>query len=616
MPDLLEKSANRLRALARIVDFGTVTKWVFFSGLIGVAAGLAGVVFHWLVGEAQARITGSALGTTTEGIGASDALPWLVLLIPTVGGLLTGILVQWVAPEAEGHGTDAVIHSFHRLKGVIRKRVIAVKAITSAITIGSGGSAGQEGPVAQVGAGVGSALATAFQLSDRDRRVCLLAGASGGIGAMFGAPLGGALFMPEVLYKDPEFEGDSIIPCIISSIFAYATFTAISGEFRVIPISPEIAETLVFHPPQILPYMALAVICTLFGWLHVRTFYGIHSVFSGLARLPRFVRPALGGLLVGVTALVLASFAGEQGIFFGGYGLIRASIGGTIPIWILGALALAKIIATAFSISSGGSGGVFAPSLAIGALIGGAVGQATSELFPALEINPAAFALVGMGGFFAGVAKVPIASVIMVCEMTGNYVLLAPLMLVSVLHVMLSRGWSLYNQQVGGQLDSPAHAGDFVVDVLCDIQVAELLREARPPHLIHQDTTLTQVLRAVADANASYFPVVDSDDRLVGIFSLTDIRRLYLEGDVGRFILVRDFMVESVVTATPEDNLDEVLRRMTSNNINALPVMAPGGEGKVLTVLERNEIGHAYDRRIRAVRAGELTAASLRRRSR
>jgi CIC family chloride channel protein len=615
MADLLEKSAERLRALGRLVDFGTVTKWVFFAGLIGFASGLAGVVFHWLVHEAQVWITGRALGTTAEGIGASDALPWLVLAIPAAGGLLTGILVQWIAPEAEGHGTDAVIRSFHRLKGVIRKRVIAVKAITSAITIGSGGSAGQEGPVAQVGAGVGSALAAAFKLSERDRRVCLLAGASGGIGAMFGSPLGGALFMPEVLYRDPEFEGDSIIPCIISSIFAYATFTAISGEFRVIPISPEIAETLVFRPPQILPYMALAVICTIFGWLHVRVFYGVHGLFARLNRVPAFLRPALGGLLVGATALAIAPFAGEQGVLFGGYGLIRASIGGLVPVWILAALVIAKIGATAFSISSGGSGGVFAPSLAIGALIGGAVGQATSELFPALEINPAAFALVGMGGFFAGVAKVPIASVIMVCEMTGNYVLLAPLMLVSVLHVMLSRGWSLYNQQVGGLLDSPAHAGDFVVDVLSGIQVAELVREARPPHLIHQDTTLTQVLRAVADARESYFPVVDSEDHLVGIFSLTDIRRLYLEGDVGRFILVRDFMVESVVTAEPQENLDEVLRRMTANNINALPVMAPGGEGKVLAVLERNEIGHAYDRRLRALKTGELAAASLRRRS-
>ena len=362
-------------------------------------------------------------------------------------------------------------------------------------------------------------------------------------------------------------------------------------------------------------WLALAIVCTLFGWVHVKVFYGIHALFGRMSRVPKFLRPAIGGLLVGATALALARFAGDQGVLYGGYGLISTAITGNLSIWVLAALALAKIAATAFSISSGGSGGVFAPSLAIGALIGGAVGQATASLFPGLEVSPAAFALVGMGGFFAGVAKVPIAAVIMVSEMTGNYVLLAPLMLVSVLHVMLSRGWSLYNQQVGGIVDSPAHAGDFVVDVLSDIEVTEILDDARRPHLIHQDTTLSRVLKVVADAKESYFPVVDDDNHLVGIFSLTDIRRLYLEEDVGEYIIVSDFMIESVVTAEASENLDEVLRRMTTHNINAVPVMDPESEGEVLAVLERNEIGRAYDRRLRALKTGELTAGAIGKRS-
>lgn len=612
---MLKKSAIQLRALGKTVDFGGVTKWVFFAALIGFSAGLAGVAFHWLVDQGKHYVAGAAFGTTAEGLGGSDAKFWLILLVPALGGLLTGILVQWIAPEAEGHGTDAVINSFHRLKGVVRKRVIGVKALTSAITIGTGGSAGQEGPVAQVGAGVGAALSDAFKLSERDRRMCLLAGASGGIGAMFCSPLGGALFMPEVLYRKPEFEGDAIIPCIISSIFAYATFTAISGDFKVIPIDPETAATLSFEPSQILAYMALAIICTLFGWIHVKVFYGVHAAFGRMGKVPRFVRPALGGLMLGALALTIAPVAGSNGILFGGYGLISAAVSGSLSIWILGALIIAKIFATAFSISSGGSGGVFAPSLAIGALIGGAVGQATDSLFPGLDVSPAAFALVGMGGFFAGVAKVPIAAVIMVCEMTGNYVLLAPLMLVSVLHVMLSRSWSLYNQQVGGILDSPAHAGDFVIDVLSDIQVSELVAEAREPHLIHENTKLTRVLKIVADSKESYFPVINDEKKLVGIFSLTDIRRLYLEDAVGDFIIAGDFMIESVLTANPTENLDEVLRRMTSNNINAIPIMDPVNEGQVLTVLERSEIGRAYDKRLHALKTGELVAGSIGKRS-
>jgi CIC family chloride channel protein len=609
----LVSSRSRLRALSRSLDFGSVTKWVFFAALIGFTTGLAAVGFKWMVHVVKDYAFGAVLGTTAEGVGGLEVNAWLVLLVPTLGGLVTGILVQWIATEAEGHGTDAVIHSFHNLKGLVRKRVIAIKAITSAITIGSGGSAGQEGPVAQVGAGLGSALANTFKLTDRDRRIFLLAGSSGGIGAMFCSPLGGALFMPEVLYRKPEFEGDSIIPCIISSIFAFATFTSISGQHTVIPIDSTLAKSLNFEPRQLLAYMALAMACTAVGFLHVKVFYGVHRAFAKLGAVPKFARPAIGGLLLGLTALLLAPFAGENGVLFGGYGLLVSSIQGSVPVAILAALVLTKILATAFSISSGGSGGVFAPSLAIGALLGAAVGEAADSLFPGLGISPAAFALVGMGGFFAGVAKVPVAAVIMVCEMTGHYKLLAPLMLVSVLHFMLSTRWSLYKAQVDGMLDSPAHAGDFVVDVLCDIQVSEILDDARRPHLIHQDTTLRRVLKVVADAKESYFPVVDDDNKLVGIFSLTDLRRIYLEGEVEDVVITRDFMIEAVITAESSENLDEVLRRMTTRNINAIPIMDPEKEGEVLAVLERNEIGRAYDKRLREFKSGALTAKQPRR---
>ncbi|MFT7667789.1 MAG: CIC family chloride channel protein [Planctomycetota bacterium] len=606
MGDVLKKPGSRLRAISNSFDFGSVTKWVFFAAVIGVASGLAAIGFRWLVQMAKEHLFTHVIGTTSEGIGGLDVNIWLILLVPTIGGLVTGILVQKVAPEAEGHGTDAVIQSFHHLQGVVRKRVIAIKSLTSAITIGTGGSAGQEGPVAQVGAGVGSALATFFKLSERDRRMFLLAGASGGIGATFCSPLGGALFMPEVIYKKPEFEGDSIIPCIIASIFAFATFTAISGEHHVIEISSEVVETLNFQPAQLLAYMVLAIACTIVGWLHVKVFYGVHRFFGGLLSVPKFVRPAIGGFLVGVIALVIASFAGEQGIFFGGYGLMTASIEGTLAIPILLGLIVAKIVATALCISSGGSGGVFAPSLAIGALLGAAVGETANSLFPGLGISPAAFALVGMGGFFAGVAKVPVAAVIMVCEMTGHYKLLAPLMLVSVLHVMLSNRWSLYEAQVDGMVDSPAHAGDFVVDVLADIKVSEIMDDARRPHLIHHGTTLGRVLKVVADAKESYFPVTDDNNKLIGIFSLTDLRRIYHEAVVEDMIIARDFMIDSVITAEVKDNLDEVLRRMTQNNINAIPIMDPDNEGEVLAILERNEIGRAYDRRLRDWKSGEV----------
>jgi len=605
MGNLPARTSTRIRELLRSVDFGSVTKWVVLAALIGFSAGLAGVGFKWLIHLFKDDVFRPVIGSTDEGVGGLAVSWWLVLAVPTVGGLITGIIVQSLAPEAEGHGTDSVVHAFHVLKGKVRKRVIVLKALTSAITIGSGGSAGQEGPVAQVGSGVGSALADTFKLTRRDRRIFLLSGASAGIGAMFCSPLGGALFMPEVVYRKPEFEGDAIIPCIISSIFAYATLTAISGDHRAIPIEPELLASLSFDSSQLLVYLFLAIACTVVGWLYVRTFYGIHRLFGRLTIVPKSVRPAIGGLLVGLTALVIAPYCGAEGIFFGGYGLMTHSIAGVIPAVPLLILILAKILATSLSISTGGSGGVFAPSLAIGALLGAAVGSAAQTLFPGLEINPACFAMVGMGGFFAGVAKVPVAAVIMVCEMSGNYALLAPLMLVSVVHVLLSQRWSLYEAQVPGIIDSPAHAGDFVHDILADMKVGDILEEVREPTLIHENTTLGKVIHIVADARDSYFPVIDDDERLTGIFSLTDLRRIYKQEVVEDMVIVRDFMSETVSTVELSDSLDEVLHKLTMNSINAIPVMKPSAPGQVLGILDRNEIGRAYDRHLRELKTAD-----------
>ncbi|MCH2105072.1 MAG: chloride channel protein [Planctomycetes bacterium] len=590
--------------------FGPTSRWVLLAAIVGVCGGVAAVAFRWLIEVCTEELFHAPTGVTTEGI--RDAGPdwWLFLLIPAAGGLVVGLLVQRLAPEAEGHGTDSVIHAYHRLKGEVRQRVIFIKALASSITIGSGGSAGQEGPVAQVGAGIGSSIARALKLPVRDRRLLLLSGGSAGVGAMFCSPLGGALFMPEVLYKKSDLEADALIPCIISSIFAYATYTTISGDHRAVELSPELLSSLSFSDPRELAiYLILGIACTLVGWAYTKVFYGVHALNQRSGGVPKFLRPMLGGLAVGAIALGLSLFTGESGVLFGGYGLMETAISGGLTIPVLLLLLAAKIVATSATISSGGSGGVFAPALAIGALLGAAVGQGAASLFPGLDINPAAFALVGMGGFFAGVAKVPITSVIMVSEMTGSYSLLAPLMLVAVIHTLLSQRWSMYEAQVPAPVDSPAHAGDFVVDILESLKVSDVIAEAHKPHLIRETTTLRKVLRTVADSKESYFPVVNADERLVGIFSLTDLRRIYLEDEAQDVVIARDFMVDSVVSATMEEDLHTVLTRMTTHHINALPVVDSEGEGRVLCILDRNELGRAYDRRLGEMRrSGDETS--------
>jgi len=591
-----------LRALG-LGDLGFVGKWVGLSTLIGIMGGLAAVGFEWLIEVMNHQLLGRTAGIHTEGIGDWGPKTWALLVLLPLGGLLVGWITQTFAPEAEGHGTEQMVRAFHQLRGVVRRRVIVIKAITSALTIGTGGSAGQEGPVAQVGSGVGSMASDFLHLSERDRRIFLLAGSSAGIGALFTAPLGGALFAPEVLYGKPEFEGEAIIPCIIASIVAYTTFTTIAGEEKKIHISGEILDQLSLHDPrELLVYLFLAIACTAVGWMYVRTFEGVGRAFHKIPGLPGPFRPALGGLVLALMAVAIAPIAGEHGILSGGYELMTSSIEGQMAIGTMAILAVGKILATSFSISSGGSGGVFAPSLAIGALLGASVGQAAAVLFPNLGIHPACYALVGMGGFFSGVAKTPIASIIIVCEMTGSYGLLAPLMLVAVLHMLLAQNWTIYDTQVPSIVNSPAHAGEFVVDVLERMTVQDLMGSAREPILINQNTTLRKVLDIVSDADGYYFPVVDGDEKLVGIFSLTDVRRIFQQIEVADIVIVRDFMVDQVVRTNPAEDLNAALQRLNEYGLHEIPVVATEDETRVLAMLTRNNLSAAYSKRFKELR--------------
>ncbi len=604
------KRWSRLLTLIGGKDIGFVGKWVLLASLVGIAGGLAAVAFEHLIQLVQENVLVGPAGIEGE----SSEGPWgwrtaLILLVPAAGGFVALWLAVRFSPESEGHGTEQFIRTFHEKDGKVRKRTVAVKALASAVTIGSGGSGGQEGPVCQIGGGVGSAIADGFKLPERDRRIFLLAGGSAGIGALFCAPLGGALFAPEVLYKKPEYEGEAIIPCIIASIIAFTTRTTLTGESRVVAISPEVREALAFRDwRELLIYLALALLVTVVSFVYVKTFKGVHRVFERLSRIPRPVRGALGGFLLGALALAISPIAGEHGIFFGGYALMRGSIAGDIGVLVLIVLIAAKILGTSLTIGSGGSGGMFAPSLAIGALTGALVGEGAAQLFPGLGLEPACFAFVGMGGFFAGVAKTPIASIIIVCEITGSYELLAPLMLVSVLHLMFAAQWSLYETQVSGQVDSPAHAGDFVVDVLERMKVGDLFEGFAKPTLVSENTTLRRALEIVSTSRSSYFAAVDKDERLVGIFGLTDIRRIFHEQAVADLVIVRDFMVEDVVTVTPEDDLNTALQRLNERAIAQVPVVDANNPRKVLGMLSRNNLGAAYHKKLRELKRAGATA--------
>ncbi len=585
------------------------------SPLVGFVAGLGATAFLTLLSLMIHYVLGGVMGLqmppTGEGTLTAIRYPehwWWVLLIPTLGGLASGVIVFSLAPEAEGHGTDAMVRAFHRGGGQVRARVPLIKSVASIITIGTGGSAGQEGPIAQIGAGFGSLLARLLRLSVNERRLLMLAGTAGGIGAIFRAPLGGALFATEVLYSTTAAESSALLPCLASSIVAYSTFALFITPKPIFTVPP-----MAFHGLTELPLFALlAVVCAVVGGLYVKCFYGMRDRFFHKLPMPPHLKPALGGLLLGVMALKFPQ------LMAGGYGWVQWGAIGEPPgliqagehvftpnmgIWLLLLLALLKIVATSLTISSGGSGGVFGPSVFIGGILGGAVGQFLAARFPSWGLQPAAFAMVGMAGFFAGVSKTPITSILMVCEMCGSYSLLVPLMLVCGLHMALSTRWSLYEEQVPSPIDSPAHQGDFVVDVLDQIHVGEIPIRTTGIELVPQTLPFPALVRRVANSTETLFPVVDDAGRLKGIFSLRDVR-LALGGgfDVGPLVLAADLARRPVLCVTPADDLHTALRRLTELNTDELPVVQPDDPSRLLGLLSRRDLIAAYSRRIRDLR--------------
>jgi len=568
-----------------------IWRWILLGILIGVVSGLGALIFNFLILRGtqffMKDLVAFLLPKELQGV-SFLTVPldrWMVLWIPAFGGLLSGLIVFRFAPEAEGHGTDAMIDSFHRKKGVVRIRVPIVKTIASAITIGSGGSAGKEGPIAQIGSGFASFLGSLLKTDSRDRRIMLLAGAAGGISAIFKAPLGASLFATEVLYWEPEFEFEAIIPSIISSIVAYTVFTLVNGWdtlFRIPHLAP------VILPSELLIYGIFGVLSAGVGFFYIHVFYGMRDRFFKRLNFPRSLKPALGGLLVGGIAFFLPQVLG------GGYEWIQSAIDGKLTIGLMVLLVFAKIFATSFTISSGGSGGVFAPSLFIGAMLGGFYGNLCSKLFPQFSINPSVFVLVGMGGFFAGVAKVPIASLIMVAEMTGGYALIVPLMIVSVISYLLLGETSLYEKQVPARVDSPAHTGDFAVDILEHISVRDALPPSRRVESILERMPFEEIMQHIANSDQQNFPVLDDKGDLKGILSLTDMRKVMLEKELHQLVIARDIATAGVLTVTPRDSLKTALRKMTEAEIRELPVVSDENSRRVVSMLSWKDIIRTY----------------------
>ena len=579
---------------------------VLIAIIVGVIAGFGALLFYEGLKWGTALFLGYLLryaypreGQTVAAISQWSEPNSLVLLIPLLifGSLLTGILVTRLAPEAEGHGTDAAIRAFHT-DGRIRKRVPVLKAVTAILTISTGGSAGREGPAAHISAAFGSMVADGLRLSPRERRIAITTGIGAGIGTIFKAPLGGAVLAAEVLYHR-DFESDAIVPAFLASVIGYAIFGFFEGYSPVFAIAP-----LFWNVAQIPLFIILGVLCAAFGLLYIFTFYGTRDLFAAIFRrynLPLFLKPVSGAVVLGLLVIGLSLISPEAEMLglagMGtGYGYSQLMIYSLVPLTVLFLLPFVKILTTSLTLGSGGSGGVFGPGLTIGAAIGGTLGIIAHLLAPGyvpVESVPV-FVVVGMISLFGAVANAPIAVLIMVVEMVGSITILIPAMAAVAVSHLLTGEHTIFREQVATKAQSGAHRGEYDRETLERIFVREAMIPREAIISVSPYDQSTRVLELMVATGHTGFPVLEGD-RLAGIVTNKDAHTI-LPPEVGACPTVREVMRASPFVVHPDDTLEDAIALMVGHNFHHLPVVEKESPDRLAGFLTRTDILNAYAR--------------------
>lgn len=560
---------------------------LLFAVVVGAGAGGAAYLFRELI-ELMGRLFFGELGGPLEAVLGA---PYTIVVL-ALGGLLVGLITRYFASEARGHGVPEVMLAVAYRGGRIRPRVTVVKALTAAITIGSGGSAGREGPITQIGAALGSTVAQLFRLPDRQVTLSVACGAAGGIAATFNAPIAGVMFALEVILA--RFTSLTFGLVVISSATATIVARALLGNEPAFPIPHEYALVSI---SEVLLYAGLGLVCALVSQVYIRAIYGI-EVLAEKVTMPDFLKPAAGGAVVGLIGIGLPQ------IFGNGYPVMVDALAGRVPddlflvdgpgrfVLPLLLLGFAKIGATALTVGSGGSGGVFAPSLFTGAMFGGAFGFLVNGLFPGSVAGPGAYALVGMAAVFAGSSHAPITAVFMLFEMTDDYHIILPLMTATVISVFVSQHISrdsVYTIKLRRRGITIGGAQD--INLMDAITVREAMSEkfeSVPP-----DMPLTALVMKFATGHYAGYPVVEKDGTLAGIVTAQDVENAIVDRNPDD-LRVRDICTRNVIVARPDQSLSHALTQFGSRNIGRLPVVDPDDPTRIIGMLTRTDVVAAY----------------------
>lgn len=519
-------------------------------------------------------------------IGLLEAIPWWQrLLIPTVGGIGVGLIVAFLAPEVRGSGIPEVMEAVARRGGAIRSRVVVAKALAAALTIGSGGSAGREGPIVHIGSAIGSTVGQVLQVSAMRLRTFVACGSAAAIAATFNAPIAGALFAMEVVLGDLAVA--HLSPIVISSVVATVISRHYLGDFPAF----DVPAYQLLSAKELILYASLGVLAAVVGVIFNKMLYGVGDLFER-SPIPVWMRPAVGGFLVGIIALAFPH------VFGVGYETINAALWADLGGWILVALVVAKIVATALTLGSGGSGGIFAPSLFLGAVLGASWGGLANRLFPEWTASPGAYALVGMGAMVSATTHAPIAAILIIFELTNDYRIIPPLMLTCVVSVLLSgllHKESIYTAKLvrrGVRLNEGRD-----VNLLRAITVAEVMD--RNPPTVSANTPYSKVVPQLLAGHHMELLVVDEENRLLGHISLADIRAALPESEgLENLVLAADLADPQASFVLPDNNLDLVMHLFGRIHQDEIAVCDDPESKKVVGLVTRGAVIDAYNRRI------------------
>lgn len=557
-----------LQQLIRGIRRSDTAFLLIFAVLTGVGAGYGAVIFRWLI-HFITHVFFDGGETAFSFLGK-----YYVLIIPAIGGLLVGLITHFLAPETKGHGVPEVILAIDKQGGRIRFRVALIKAIVSSISIGSGGSVGREGPIVQIGSSLGSSMGQIFSLSREKIRILVACGAGGGIAATFNAPLAGIFFALEVIMRD--YSPRHISSIVLSSVIA----TVVSRNYLGNNPAFVIPAYQMHSAWEILFYMAFGLLAAVTGFLFIRVLYRTEDLFNILP-VPKYIYPAIGGLLVGAIGLWYPQ------IFGVGYETIELALYGKITALLAVALLFAKLVATSLTLGSGGSGGVFAPSLFIGAMLGVAFSKLSLILFPNVGIEPGASALIGMAAVFAAAANAPISSILFLFELTGDYKIILPLMAAVIIAYLVIRrisSESIYT------LKLVRRGHDITTQRKSDLLEYVLVEEAMSTKVISvsEDMLVEKTGLMIKNTRHRGFPVVDKDNKLCGMVTHKDINRSIANG-LGKHP-ISEVMTKDVITCNPDENLRQALEKLGTKNIGRAPVVDPKYPDTIVGIITRKNI--------------------------